>query len=73
MKIVDRKEQILRHRVKHYAKVQWSNHAKREATWKLQEEARRKYPQLRRPRYVKFRGLYVNRLNKERNVGPMKF
>ena len=46
VKVVDRKEQVLRRRIISYVKVQWSNHTEREATWELEEEMRRKYPQL---------------------------
>lgn len=46
VKIVDRKDQVLRKRVIPYVKVQWSNHTEREATWELEEQMREKYPQL---------------------------
>ncbi|GMP72867.1 hypothetical protein CsSME_00030760 [Camellia sinensis var. sinensis] len=46
IRIADRKEQVLRRRVIHYVKVQWSNHSEREATWELEDEMRQKYPQL---------------------------
>ncbi|GKV13749.1 hypothetical protein SLEP1_g24732 [Rubroshorea leprosula] len=46
IRIVDRKEQVLRRRVIPYVKIQWSNHTEREATWELEEDARKKYPQL---------------------------
>ncbi|XP_028105072.1 uncharacterized protein LOC114304098 [Camellia sinensis] len=46
VRIVDKKEQVLRHRVIHYVKVQWSIHSEREATWELEDEMRQKYPQL---------------------------
>ncbi|XP_028096695.1 uncharacterized protein LOC114296588 [Camellia sinensis] len=46
IRIVDRNEQVLRRRVIHYVKVQWSNHSEREATWELEDEIRQKYPQL---------------------------
>ena len=46
IRIADRKEQVLRRRVIHYVKVQWSNHSEREATWELEDEIRQKYPQL---------------------------
>ncbi|XP_028090712.1 uncharacterized protein LOC114290912 [Camellia sinensis] len=46
MKGVMRKEQVLRRRVIHYVKVQWSNHSEREATWELEDEMKLKYPQL---------------------------
>ncbi|XP_028053413.1 uncharacterized protein LOC114257808 [Camellia sinensis] len=46
VRIVDKKEQVLRRRVIHYVKVQWSNHLEREATWELDDEMRQKHPQL---------------------------
>ena len=46
IRIIDRKEQVLRRRVIHYVKVQWSNHSEREATWELEDEMKRNYPQL---------------------------
>ncbi|XP_028052811.1 uncharacterized protein LOC114257246 [Camellia sinensis] len=46
VRIVDKKEQVLRRRVIHYVKVQWSNHSEREATWELEDEMRQKYKQL---------------------------
>ncbi|KAF5957493.1 hypothetical protein HYC85_004718 [Camellia sinensis] len=46
IQIVDRKEQVLRRRVIHYVKVQWSNHLEREATWELEDEMKRKFEQL---------------------------
>ena len=46
IRIVDRKEQILRRRNISYVKVQWSRHSEREATWELEEEMKQKYPQL---------------------------
>ncbi|XP_028112425.1 uncharacterized protein LOC114310573 [Camellia sinensis] len=39
VRIVD-KEQVLRRRVIHYVKVQWSNHSERETTWELEDEMR---------------------------------
>ena len=46
IRIVDRKEQVLRRRNIPYVKVQWSRHSEREATWELEEEMKQKYPQL---------------------------
>ncbi|XP_038976491.1 uncharacterized protein LOC120107328, partial [Phoenix dactylifera] len=46
LRIVDKKEQILRRRTIPYVKIQWANHTEREATWKLEEEMRQNYPQL---------------------------
>ncbi|GKV01835.1 hypothetical protein SLEP1_g14353 [Rubroshorea leprosula] len=46
IRIVDRKEQVLRRRIISYVKIQWSNHVEREATWELEEDARKKYPYL---------------------------
>ncbi|XP_038971194.1 uncharacterized protein LOC120104341 [Phoenix dactylifera] len=46
VRIVDRKDQVLRSRTIPYVKVQWSNHSKREATWELEEEIKAKHPQL---------------------------
>ena len=44
--IVDVKEQNLRRQVIRYVKVQWTNQTEREATWKLEEEMKAKYPEL---------------------------
>ena len=46
VRIVDKKDQVLRHRSIPYVKIQWSNHSEREATWKLETEMKVKYPQL---------------------------
>lgn len=46
VRIVDRKDQVLRRRVIPYVKVQWSNHTEREATWELEEQIRERYPHL---------------------------
>lgn len=43
VKILDRKEQVLRRRTILYVKVQWSKHLEREATWELVEELKKKY------------------------------
>ena len=46
LRIVDRKEQILRHHTIPYIKVQWRNHTERNATWELEEDMRTRYPYL---------------------------
>ena len=46
MAILDRKEKVLRSRVIPYVKVQWQHHTPEEATWELEAEMRRSYPQL---------------------------
>ncbi|OMO58913.1 reverse transcriptase [Corchorus capsularis] len=46
IKIVDRKEQVLRRRTIPYVKMQWHNHSEREATWELESEIKEKYPEL---------------------------
>ncbi|XP_057975442.1 uncharacterized protein LOC131162853 [Malania oleifera] len=44
--ILDRKEQELRTKKVPLVKVLWRNHAMEEVSWELEEEIRRKYPQL---------------------------
>ena len=46
VKIVDKKEQELKHRTIRYVKVQWRNQSVREATWELEDEMKEKYPYL---------------------------
>ena len=46
VRIVDKKDQVLRHRIIPYVKIRWSNHSEREATWELEIEMKIKYPQL---------------------------
>ncbi|XP_073098870.1 uncharacterized protein [Elaeis guineensis] len=46
IQIIDRREQVLRHRTIPYVKVQWSNHSERKATWELESEMKERYPQL---------------------------
>jgi hypothetical protein len=46
VRIVDKKDQVLRKRVIPYVKVQWNNHSEREATWELESAVREKYPHL---------------------------
>ena len=46
MKIVDSKEQVLRSKVIPLVKVLWKNHEREAATWELEAQMRRQYPQL---------------------------
>ncbi|XP_038885857.1 uncharacterized protein LOC120076160 [Benincasa hispida] len=46
MKILDRKEQVLRNKTIPLVKVLWRNHSTEEATWEAKEQIRNKYPQL---------------------------
>ena len=46
MQIVDRKEQVLRSKVVPLVKVLWKNHEREAATWELEVQMRRQYPQL---------------------------
>ena len=45
LRIVDRKEQVLRRRIIPYVKIHWSNH-EREATWELEDDIKMRYPYL---------------------------
>ncbi|XP_041016136.1 uncharacterized protein LOC121258657 [Juglans microcarpa x Juglans regia] len=44
LRILDRKEQVLRNRTISLVKVLWNNHAINEASWEFEEEMRVKYP-----------------------------
>ena len=46
IKILDRKEQVLRTKTIPIVKVLWRNHSTEEATWAAEEEMRQKYPNL---------------------------
>ena len=46
VKIVDRKEQMLRSKVIPLVKVLWKNHEREAATWEPEAKMRRQYPQL---------------------------
>ncbi|XP_073276483.1 uncharacterized protein [Primulina huaijiensis] len=46
IRIVDTKEQMLRHWTIPYVQVQWSNHTERESTWELEEKMSTLYPYL---------------------------
>ena len=43
IKILDRKEQVLRTKTIPIFKVLWRNHSTEETTWKVEEETRQKY------------------------------
>ena len=46
VQIVDRKKQVLRSKVIPLVKVLWKNHEREAATWELEAQVRRQYPQL---------------------------
>ncbi|XP_052204026.1 uncharacterized protein LOC127809301 [Diospyros lotus] len=46
VKILDRKEKRLRSKSIPLVKVQWNHHSDREATWKLEEDLKRQFPEL---------------------------
>ena len=46
IKILDRKEQVLRTKTIPIVKVLWRNHSTEEATWEAEEEMKQKYPNL---------------------------
>ena len=46
VQIVDRKEQVLRSKVIHLVKILWKNHEREAATWELEAQMCRQYPQL---------------------------
>ena len=46
VQIVDRKEQVLRSKVIPLVKVLWKIHEREAATWELEAQMRRQYPQL---------------------------
>ena len=46
LRIIDRKEQVLRWRIIPYVKIHWSNHEEREATWELEDDTKSRYPHL---------------------------
>ena len=43
IKILDRKEQVLRTKTNPIVKVLWRNHSTKETTWEAEEETRQKY------------------------------
>jgi hypothetical protein len=46
MRILDRKDQVLRNKNISLVKVLWNNHSVEEASWELEESMRNKYPHL---------------------------
>ncbi|XP_052177523.1 uncharacterized protein LOC127791581 [Diospyros lotus] len=46
VKILDHKEKRLRSKSIPLVKVQWNHHSDREATWELEEDLRRQFPEL---------------------------
>ena len=46
IRIIDRKEQVLRRRTIPFVKVLWQNQRIEEATWELEQEVRTRYPYL---------------------------
>nr|CAD1839633.1 unnamed protein product [Ananas comosus var. bracteatus] len=46
IRILDRREKVLRKRTVQLVRVLWRHHAENEATWEPEEEIRSKYPQL---------------------------
>ena len=46
LRIIDRKEQVLRRHIIPYVKIHWSNHEEREAIWELEDDMKMRYPRL---------------------------
>ena len=46
LKILDRKEKVLRTKTIQMVKVLWTNHAVKEATWEMESDIKEKYPEL---------------------------
>ena len=46
VRILASSERVLRRRSIRYVKVLWTNQSEREATWELEEQMRKKYPEL---------------------------
>ena len=46
LKILDTKERVLRTKTIPMVKVLWRNHAREEATWEVEDDMRKKYPEL---------------------------
>jgi hypothetical protein len=46
MRILDRKDQVLRNDSISLVKVLWNNHSVEEVSWELEESMRNKYPHL---------------------------
>ena len=46
IKILDEKTRVTRSKVIRFCKVQWSNHSEEEATWELEEDLQKEFPDL---------------------------
>ena len=46
VQILDRQDRVLRSKTIPFVKVKWSNHSENEATWELEENMRKSYPNL---------------------------
>lgn len=46
VRTLDWSERVMRRRTIKYVKVLWTNRSEREATWELEEEKKKKYPEL---------------------------
>ena len=46
VRILDREDKVLRNRTIPMVKVLWKNHAVEEATWEVESDMRRNYPEL---------------------------
>jgi hypothetical protein len=46
MRILDRKDQVLRNDSISLVKVLWNNHSVEEVSWELEQEMRNRYPRL---------------------------
>ena len=46
VKILDRKDKVLRNKIVPLVKVLWCNQAIEEATWEIKEDMRKRYPEL---------------------------
>ena len=44
MRVMDRREQVLKNKVIPLVLVVWKNHSIEEATWEMEDEIREKYP-----------------------------
>jgi hypothetical protein len=46
VRILESLERVMRRRIIKYVRVLWTNRTKREATWELEQQMRKKYPEL---------------------------
>jgi hypothetical protein len=49
IKVLDQKDRVTRHKTIKFFKIQWSNHAKEEATWESEDFLRSRHPDLELP------------------------